>query len=532
MAEIRLTKVEQGQTKIRNVPIAVTPEGFWCCPSPVMFQKNLKTQNPLNKPKSSSSAPKTSIQKKQPLETENKPALTSSRSAHYSDDGRKNGTDAPAPGAAAVSERVPRPKIENLPKKVSIEFGEPGTSDLKVILRGKQGFTVKLNAHRSVLVENTRFFAEKLPEQQPCLRSLEIDDCEDVEIYVETVGLMYCKELKHRLIKQSVSRVLRILKVAEQLGFSACMGSCLEFLEAVPWVGEEEEEKVVSSVLRLQGEGIGVTPILKRVSSDVSRPAKDTLSHVLELVLKSNEEKGRREMKSIVLKLLRENSSAPSSSSSGSFDVCNETIYTSCRSCLESLLFSFRRAAEPEFNDMPTNIKDPVVKQIALESDNLTWLLQILADKHTADEFAAMWASQQELASLHPKLPIVTRHHVSCITARMFVGIGRGEVLPSKDTRHLILQTWLQPLINDYSWLQHACRSFDRKVVEEGIGRTILTLPLEDQQVILLGWLSSFLKAGDNCPNLQKAFEVWWRRTFVRPYVEQGSHHQSDNSMT
>lgn len=532
MAEIRLTRVEQGQTKIRNVPIAVTPEGFWCCPSPVMFQKNLKPQNPLNKPKSSSSTPKTSVQKKQTPDTEKKPALTSSRSGHVSDDDRKNGSDTPVVlGTSVVNERTSRPKIENLPRKVSIEFGEPGTSDLKVVLLGKQGFTVKLNVHRSVLVENTRFFAEKLSAQQPCLRFLEIEDCEDVEIYVETVGLMYCKELKQRLIKQSVSRVLRILKVAEQLGFSVCMDSCLEFLEAVPWVGEEEEEKVVTSVLRLQGEGIGVTPILKRVSSDISRPAKDTLSHVLELVLKSNEERGRREMKSIVLKLLKENNSV-SSSSSSSVDACNETIYTSCRSCLDSLLSLFRQATEAEFNDKPMNIKEPVVKQMALEADNLTWLLEILADKHAADEFAVMWASQQELATLHPKVPIVTRHHVSCITARMFVGIGRGELLPSKDVRHLLLQTWLQPLINDYSWLQHGCRSFDRKVVEEGIGRTILTLPLEDQQVILLGWLGSFLKAGDNCPNLQRAFEVWWRRTFVRPYVEQRNLHQSDNLMT
>ncbi|KAI3922024.1 hypothetical protein MKX01_005713 [Papaver californicum] len=94
-------------------------------------------------------------------------------------------------------------------------------------------------------------------------------------------------------------------------------------------------------------------------------------------------------------------------------------------------------------------------------------------------------------------------------------------MLPSKDTRQLLLQTWFQPLIDDYFWLQHSCRSFDRKVVEEGIGRTILTLPLEDQQSILMAWLGCFLKAGDNCPNLQKAFEVWWRRTFIRFYVEQ-----------
>ncbi|XP_062155377.1 BTB/POZ domain-containing protein At3g50780 [Alnus glutinosa] len=529
MAEIRLTRVEQGQTKIRNVPIAVTPEGFWCCPSPVVFQKTLKAQNPLNKPKPSSSPPKITVHKKQTPMTERKPTLTPSRPGIVSDDQRTFGSDTPGLSAPVAAERAPRPKIENLPRKVAIEFGEPGTSDMKVILLGKQGFCVKLSVHKNILVENSRYIAEKLFEQSG-LSSLEIDDCEDVEIYVETVGLMYCKEIKQRLIKQSVSRVLRILKVAELLGFNSCMQSCLEYLEAVPWVGEEEE-KVVSSVLRLQGEGIGVTPVLKRVSSDISRPPKDTLSQIIDLVLKSNEERGRREMKSVVLKLLRENNSLPSYA--GSADICNETLYSSCKSCLNSLVSWFRQAAEPGFADKPMDSKEPVVKHIALEADNLSWLVEILADRQAADEFALLWAGQQELATLHSKLTIVSRYHVSCITARLFVGIGRGELLPTKDTRQLLLQTWLEPLINDYSWLQHGCRSFDRKVVEEGIGRTILTLPLEEQQSILLSWLGSFLKAGDNCPNLQRAFEVWWRRTFIRPHMEvQGNLLQSDSSMT
>ncbi|KAI3785002.1 hypothetical protein L1987_44110 [Smallanthus sonchifolius] len=536
MAEIRVKKVEQGQTKIRNVPIAVTPEGFWCCPSPVMFQKTLKAQHPLNKPRSSSSPPtkNPSDHKKHSQELEKKSSRASSKSETVvTDDQRKNAFEPPVLGAAIVAERaaVRPPNTENLPRKVSIEFGEPGTGDLKVVLFGKQGFIVKLSVHKLVVEENSTFFAQKLLAQQPSFHCIEIDDCEDVETYVETVGLMYCKDLKQRLIKQSVSRVLRILKVAEQLGFKTCMESCLDFLEAVPWVGEEEEERVVSSVLRLQSEGIGVSPILKRVASDVSKPAKDTLSNVLQLVLKSNEEKGRREMKSIVLKLLRENNNNkfnPNSSSLTSVDLCNDTIYASCMTCLGSLLVLFRQVAQPEFTEQPIAVKDPVVKQMVLEADNLSWLLDILADRHAADEYAVMWASQQELAGLHPRVPIVNRHHISCITARLFVGIGRGEILSSKDTRHLLLKTWLQPLIDDYSWLQHGCKSFDRKVVEEGIGRTILTLPLEDQQIVMLGWLSSFLKAGDNCPNLQKAFEVWWRRTFVRPYTEQSNSQPLD----
>ncbi|KAK9132737.1 hypothetical protein Scep_012265 [Stephania cephalantha] len=33
--------------------------------------------------------------------------------------------------------------------------------------------------------------------------------------------------------------------VAELIGFQRCMHSCLEYLEAVPRVGDEEEEKVL-----------------------------------------------------------------------------------------------------------------------------------------------------------------------------------------------------------------------------------------------------------------------------------------------
>ncbi|CAN6976848.1 unnamed protein product [Brassica rapa subsp. trilocularis] len=302
--------------------------------------------------------------------------------------------------------------------------------------------------------------------------------------------------MNQRLMRQSVTRVLRVLKVAELLGF------------AVPWVGEEEEEKVISSILRLKTEdgSVVTTPVLKRVASSSVDPPKETLSRIIELVLRSKEEKSRREMKSIVLKLLREQNG------NNVAENFNETIYSSCQRCLDTVLSLFRQ-------------DESDAKQIGVEADNLTWLLDVLAERQAAKEFSVTWANQTELALLHEKLPLVSRYHISRVTSRLFVGLGRGELLPSKDTRLLLLTTWLQPLFKDYNWLQHGCRSFDGKLVEEGIGRTILTLPLEDnQQRILMSWLGSFLNGGDGCPNLQRAFEVWWRRSFVRPYSDrQGS---------
>lgn len=89
-------------------------------------------------------------------------------------------------------------------------------SDLRVVLYGKDGVAVKMSVHKNILAENSTFFADKLSRQSP-VSSIEVPDCEDVEIYVETVGLMYCNDVKQRLIKQSVPRVLRILKVYSTL---------------------------------------------------------------------------------------------------------------------------------------------------------------------------------------------------------------------------------------------------------------------------------------------------------------------------
>ncbi|KAF9610001.1 hypothetical protein IFM89_019641 [Coptis chinensis] len=305
MAETKVSRVDQGHTKIRNVPIAVTPEGFWCCPSPVMFQKALKAQNLPNKSRSSSPPPKISMQKKQNSQNERKLAPNSSRSRLVSDDQKNLSSDTSSVSPSVVAERTPKPNNDSTRQKVSIVFGDPGTSDLKLFLTGKQGFSVKMSVHRTVLIENSSFFANKLSQQEPPLSCLQIGDCEDVEIYLDTVGLMYCKEMKQRLIKQSVPRVLRVLKISELLGFQRCIESCLEYLEAVPWVGEEEEEKVVSSVLRVRSDNTGVTPVLKRITSEISYPLNDTLANIMELVLKSNEERGAERDEILGIKALK-----------------------------------------------------------------------------------------------------------------------------------------------------------------------------------------------------------------------------------
>jgi hypothetical protein len=211
MAELKVGSLDARATKVRNVPIAVTPEGFWCCPSQAVLQKTLKNHNQQQaKPRGGASPPASkaaSVQRAPTISSERRAHSTPSRSKINSEEQRcvsaENATSNPP---TAANEKPPKRH------KICVGFGQLETSDLKVVLYGKDGVAVKMSVHKSILAVNSTFFADKLSRQSPIL-SIEMPDCEDVEIYVETVGLMYCGDVKQRLIKQSVSRVLRILKV-------------------------------------------------------------------------------------------------------------------------------------------------------------------------------------------------------------------------------------------------------------------------------------------------------------------------------
>ncbi|XVE64798.1 hypothetical protein DITRI_Ditri07aG0130800 [Diplodiscus trichospermus] len=392
------------------------------------------------------------------------------------------------------------------------QFNDPVSSDIKLTLSSKDDISVSMNVHRQILVAHSRFFAVKLSDrwakQQRNGSSgpyiVEIADCDDVEVYIETLRLMYCKDLRKRLMREDVSKVLGILKVSAAIGFDAGVLSCLEYLEAAPWA-EDEEEKVASLLAELRLENVGAGEVLKRVSVEVTNGTdeggdnEEVLLRLLHVVLEGKDEKARREMKVLVSKMLHENSSQN--------DLRKESLYAACDGCLELLRHHFLRAASSDLQD---------VSQIARQADNLHWILDILIDRQIAEDFLKSWASQSDLADCHSKVPAVHRYEVSRVTARLFVGIGKGQLLASKEVRCLLLQTWLVPFYDDFGWMRRASKGLDRHLIEDGLSNTILTLPLAWQQDILLAWFDRFLNSGEDCPNIQRGFEVWWRRAFYR----------------
>ncbi|MBA0851523.1 hypothetical protein Goshw_021394 [Gossypium schwendimanii] len=400
-------------------------------------------------------------------------------------------------------------------KAYSFKNGGLGLSDVKLTVVSRDGYRVAMDVHRRVLSEKSRFFAEKLSQRREkgVSHTVEISECDDVEVYVETVVLMYCDDLKKRLIGENVTKVLALLKVSAAIMFDAGISSCLEYLEAVPW-SEDEEEKVVSHLSQLELDG-SMTEVLQRLSSEPSTSARSDgiLLNLLSGVFQAKDDKARREMKTLFSRLLREDSF----DDDNRFDVLKDTLYHLCHRCLSSLVLCLSEATAIDGSRRDRGV---LMAEIAREADNLQWIVDILIEKRMANDFVKLWADQRELAELHSKIPTMYRHEISRITAQLCIAIGRGNILVGKESRFSLLATWLEALYDDFGWMRSASKSVDKKLVEDGLSHTILTLSMRQQQAILLKWFDRFLNKGDDCPNIQRAFEVWWRRAFIRQYTD------------
>ena len=293
------------------------------------------------------------------------------------------------------------------------------------------------------------------------------------------------------------------LQVSAAIGFDAGVLSCLEYLEAAPW-SADEEEKVASLLSELHLKGINASEVLQRVCLDNTAAAEQKIDEnekvilkLLRVILEGKDEKARRDMKGLVSRMLCD--------SANQNDLMEESLCSAGEGCLQKLRHHFLRAAASDLLD---------VDQIARQADNLHWILDMLIDRQIAEDFLKTWASQSEMSKAHSRVPPLYRFEVSRVTARLFVGIGKRQVLVSKDVRCLLLQTWLVPLYDDFGWMRRASKGLDCHSIEDGLSNTILTLPLAGQQDIFLAWFDRFLNSGEDCPNIRRGFEVWWRRAF------------------
>lgn len=294
--------------------------------------------------------------------------------------------------------------------------------------------------------------------------------------------------------------------------FDRGIKSCLEYIEAVPW-NENEEEKLKNLFARCTFDEAVSKDVLARLKPQCQSISDDVTVHLIQSVTSSTNTGARKEMQSLVNGLLSR-SSVYQKDLSG---LNKGSLYQICCSCLNSLVEHFMEDLCP---DKIVRDSKPMIERVSKQTENLNWLFDILVNNDMAEEFVELWAKQEDLISMHGQASAMFRYELSRISANVFIVLGKGKVQCPSDLRSQLFYGWFGPMLMDFGWLQRCSKGLDMRMLEENLGQALLTLPLQQQQSLFEEWFQCFASRGTECPNLSRAFQVWWRRSFVRSSLE------------
>lgn len=398
-----------------------------------------------------------------------------------------------------------------------------GIFDVRMNLKGKRGGSLVLELNSGVLSANSSVFADLIDDYRrgsSCsggnLVRIEVPEVENLFVFRETIELMFEEGeegVTKKLMKFGVYRCIDILEVSASIKFTRTVGSCLKYLEAVPW-SEEEEEKLRSLFDRLTFDEAISRDILARLSSLDSENSQQNLTkHLVWSIASSTDPTARNELKSLVKGLLQKSSVYEPTLP----DIDKDDLYAVCQSCLEALVILFEEASGTNSSEKIAK-KDshkPLVERISTQVDNINWVFEILLDRQSAEEFVNIWAEQKELLKMHENTSPMVRYELSRVSAILFIAIGTRKLHCRSEARLGLLKAWFSPMLLDFGWLQRCKKGLEMKTLEDSMGQTLLTIPLKHQYDLFMEWFQCFSKRGNDCPNLSKAFQIWWRRSFL-----------------
>ncbi|XP_022774725.1 BTB/POZ domain-containing protein At2g13690-like isoform X2 [Durio zibethinus] len=431
------------------------------------------------------------------------------------------------PSAASAVDSLPRSRSQSFRAKIEspdghwgldpgrVQGGGGGGYDVRLNLKGKNGGVLVLELNSRVLASNSDVFAGLVAGSLGSkMCRIEVPEVENLGVFRETIELMFEEDIAKTLVKFGVYRAIDILEVSASIMFSRGVLSCLNYLEAVPWT-EEEEEKLRSLFTRFKFDDATSRDILARLYSQQSTDTHQNLARrLVSSITTCCDANARNELKSLVKGLLCKSSVYEKEQP----DVNKEDFYAVCQSCVNVLVNLFEEASDaiPHERMAKKEMGKPLIERISRQVDNINWLLEILLDRQMAEEFVDLWAHQGDLLKMHERSSPMVRYELSRVSAILFIAMGTRKLHCHSEARSGLHQAWFGPMLLDFGWLQRCRKGLDMKALEEAMGQTLLTLPLKQQYVLFMEWFRCFSKHGTECPNLSKAFQIWWRRSFLR----------------
>ncbi|KAL6642354.1 hypothetical protein ACP70R_020535 [Stipagrostis hirtigluma subsp. patula] len=338
----------------------------------------------------------------------------------------------------------------------------------------------------------------------------------EVEAVREVVEMMLEDEDEaasmRRLARGGIAHAIGVLGVSFSLTFDRGVNNCLKYLEAVPW-NEHEEEKIKSLLSQHPSYGAASRNLLARLQPQNSTSSAELVSELIDSITKGTNNNARKELRTLVDGIL----SKTSIYIKGDKEVDKRSIYCICHSCLNCLVRLFQESMDlvPADQTVISVAKGPL-ERIYKQVEDLNWLLQILIERQMGEDFVDLWINEKTLSSMHEQVSPIVRYELSRISATIFIAMGSGKLHCTGAKRLSFVQAWFRPMLLDFGWLRRYPKGLNMTTLEEGIGQVLLTLPLKQQQVLFMEWFESFSGQGRECPNLMRAFQVWWRRSFVR----------------
>ncbi|EOY08487.1 hypothetical protein SCA6_002013 [Theobroma cacao] len=408
-------------------------------------------------------------------------------------------------------------------------IGDRSTSDVVVRLRTQEGRDEWIYCHSDILVEKSKYFADRLSENWPTCQILDSRNCvevycqeSDFDHHVNVLRLLYV--VIHGSVDDlwnGVRNALGILQVAIELGCPQIVTACVNYLEAVPWEESEEEE-----ILRIiPGMGAQVEPILARL-----QPVNPSAIHGIFIstlrFATSSPPSLMNDLKSSAQEQLEymvtEDDDAP-------LLIADDDIKSEVKDCIGRLFSRFNNLLEAFLCEPTESVgEDGRMKSFQSYLGDFLWACQLLAKLEIMREFVNSWvdASDKIVKVMQPSPTveiIETKLKVVEVVAKVLESIGYGTViLPTAKRLHMV-KVWLpfvrvtKPLIDSVTTNDEDSLAFKLdgelwQSLESTFVSIILALPSADQAEILTEWLGN---EHVRYPDLTEAFEVWCYRSKV-----------------
>ncbi|GKV31941.1 hypothetical protein SLEP1_g40593 [Rubroshorea leprosula] len=415
--------------------------------------------------------------------------------------------------------------------EVPIKIGDRATSDVVVRLRTQDGRDDWIYCHSQVLVEKSKYFADRLSDNWPTCQILDSRNCvevycqeSDVDHHVNVLRLLYVVlDGSVDDLWNGVKNALGILRVAVELGCPQIVTACVNYLEAVPWEEAEEEE-----ILRIiPGMGSQVEPILARLQPVNQSAIVGIFISTIQFAT-SSPPSPLHDLKSSAQEQLEymvtEDDDSP-------LLTADDDLKSEVKECVRRLFSRFNNLIEALLCEPLDALHEAgSLKSFRSYLADLLWVCQILTKLEIMRNFVNSWMDLSDkivniFTQVFPMVEIVeTKLKVIEVAAKVLETIGYGTVILPTAKRLHIVKLWLpfvrstKPLIDTWVATKDEDSSEFRmdgelwQSLESTFVSIILALPSGDQAQILTEWLGN---ENMQYPDLTEAFEVWCYRSKV-----------------